>query len=212
MRLRSFGIATALVLTTVVSLAVPAIAATWTDNNCNLNWHTRDYWKRSQAESYARTAVGDGYEWGGGCWNSNGVDDTPNAPDSGGEGPDCSGYVFKAWALDNEAGADVLTPRYREMLYKDHGPYTASSYHHGNDPKFNNKSKGSLQLMDALASTSHVGMYIGTGTASGTVKIIEALNDSAGVGIWDRDYHNLTSYTASTRAGWTAECYPQTCN
>ena len=44
-------------------------------------------------------AVGEGYEWGGGCWNDNNRDDTPGQPDSNGEGPDCSGFVFKTWEL-----------------------------------------------------------------------------------------------------------------
>jgi hypothetical protein len=40
------------------------------------------------------------------CLNNNDRDDTPNAPDSNGEGPDCSGLVFKSWA----AAEGVLWP------------------------------------------------------------------------------------------------------
>jgi hypothetical protein len=48
---------------------------------------------------------------GGGCWNNNNRDDQPGDPHevitTFGEGPDCSGPVFKTWELANDSsGAD----------------------------------------------------------------------------------------------------------
>src|SRR5262245_51764912 len=83
-----------------VLAAIPGTAfASWSDNNCDGDAGDPATWKRSQAKDYAQRAVNEGYEWGGGCFKLNDQDDTPNQPDSGGEGTDCSGFVFKTWAL-----------------------------------------------------------------------------------------------------------------
>ena len=76
------------------------------------------------ARTYAGYAAREGYEWGGGCWNDNNVDDTPGQPDSEGEGPDCSGLVFKSWELKPTRGANGgMWWNKRENI---HGPYPAA--------------------------------------------------------------------------------------
>jgi hypothetical protein len=165
-----------------------------------------DTWRRVDAYSYAKTAIGDGYEWGGGCWNMNGEDDTPDEPDSGGEGPDCSGFVFKAWALDNEEGAAVYDFRYRYKMYKHHGPYTASTFHYASDPKFYNVSKSSRLYMDAVASTGHVGLFVENTNSTGLIKMIEARSDSYGVGEWSRWDIDSSSLKVTRREAWSSSC------
>lgn len=195
----------------LMGVALAAHGATWVDSHCNDSWYTKSTWKRSEAYSYARSAIGDGYEWGGGCWNSNGYDDTPSWPvDSGGEGPDCSGLVFKVWALDNEPGANVLKFRYRYMLYKYHGPYNTTAFKYpSGEPKFYNVSKSNLLSMDALVSDSHIILYRHDSDSDGLAYGVEARSNSLGTGVWERWNIYSSQYQATRRAGWTAECYPQ---
>ena len=198
----------AMVATVMVLSVLPALAATWTSTHCNSSWYTRSTWKRADAYAYAQTAIGDGYEWGGGCWNMNGYDDTPNAPDSGGEGPDCSGYVFKTWALDNEDGAAVYAFRYRYKMYKHHGPYVAATFHYGSDPKFHNIPKASRIYMDAVATTGHVGLFVSNYNSNGKIWMIEARGDAWGVGKWARWDIDSSSIKVTRRMNWTPSCYP----
>src|SRR2546423_14313549 len=82
--------------------AARAGTSNW-QSNCTP--YANQYWftsaiKRSQAQSYAAVGVGEGYHWGGGCWNDNNTDDARNEPQENntsthGEGPDCSGVVYK---------------------------------------------------------------------------------------------------------------------
>src|SRR5205814_1191132 len=83
-------------LASVVIPALPAHAS-WVSDHCSSDNAWDSHYRRKDAKAYADVAIGEGYEWGGGCWNDDNKDDTPNAPDSNGEGPDCSGLVFKSW-------------------------------------------------------------------------------------------------------------------
>lgn len=78
----------------------PVARADWADTHCDLNGPTTpSSWAHENARSYAATANGDGYDWGGGCWDSDGQDDTPlqdGYHNAVGEGPDCSGFTFKS--------------------------------------------------------------------------------------------------------------------
>ena len=113
----------------------------------------RETWKRSQADDYAMRAVGEGYEFGGGCYRLNGYDDTPNAPtDGGGEGADCSGFTFKTWALDASVGGGGF--HFWEHEKNIHGPYSTWAYF---DPapsypfRLIAKTYAATAFMDALA-------------------------------------------------------------
>lgn len=197
--------AAAIVLTTA-----GASQASWVSNNCSPYHFSDSIFQRKTSQSYAAVAVGEGYEWGGGCWNDNNKDDTPNAPDSSGEGPDCSGYVFKTWELKNSYGASG--GEYWDKLENVHGPYTAASFHSAtSSAPFHNitKSDGSMQYMDAFASTTHMGMLASKAHASANGDwIYEAKADSIGTQLADEAYMGNSSYTAAAREGWTADCYP----
>ncbi len=56
---------------------------------------------RDGSAAVALRARHEGYQWGGGCWDDDDRDDSPNDPHedpaTGGEGGDCSGFTFKVW-------------------------------------------------------------------------------------------------------------------
>ena len=71
-------------------------------NNCNYNApQPTSYFTATARSTVALYARYEGYQWGGGCWNDNDVDDSPGDPtedpNTGGEGGDCSGFTFKVW-------------------------------------------------------------------------------------------------------------------
>ena len=71
---------------------------------------------RGESRNYAYSAAAEGYQWGGGCWNTNGYDDSPGDPPENpytlGEGPDCSGLhlqVVVRTVRDRETRGSVTT-------------------------------------------------------------------------------------------------------
>src|SRR5215212_3518797 len=64
-------------------------------------------WTANNAVSYVRTAHREPYTKGGGWWNPNQNRDLASST-KGPEGPDCSGLVFKSWAMSYSAG--TITP------------------------------------------------------------------------------------------------------
>lgn len=186
------------------SLAVPAANATWVSNHCNNNSGVVSAWiYRSDAESYAVVGAGEGYEWGGGCWNNNNTDDTPNAPDSDGEGGDCSGFTFKAWGLAlNQNSTTVYS---WDRFTDEHGPWQAWEFKAGvGIINTKGKSYSTTKKMDAFASSSHIGMLYSEGS-DGYDQIIEAKGDAAGTGIWSRNYRTDSSYGGVGRSGWGSD-------
>lgn len=183
-----------------------AAYATWAQDYCTTAvQNTVDPVNRSTARSYALSADGDGYEWGGGCWDQDGVDDTPNQPDSGGEGADCSGFVFKTWKMTNSYGATGWKGwSAREKI---HGPYTAADIK--GDPGAvmvdRGKAYSDTLSMDAFANSTHTGMIYAE-KSSGYDDIIEAKGDAVGTGVFQRSYRSDSSYDAAARVGWATGC------
>lgn len=196
-------------------VGVPATAshATWASTHCSKNTYLENTYKRSEAQAYGSSARREGYEWGGGCWNDNNTDDTPNKPDSGGEGPDCSGLVFKTWELLNSYGASGF--RWYSRMQDVHGPYVAADFHSPGStvpfvrvPDPTDRSK--TQYMDVFASTYHVGiLYTDANPSANTDYILEALGDASGTGRWQESYRYNSAFQAAARKGWTPECYPR---
>ncbi len=190
--------------------ATPAHAS-WTGTNCT-GIHVDDHYvKRSEAQAYSAVADDEGYEWGGGCWNDNNKDDTPGAPDSSGEGADCSGLTFKTWEMENAMGKSGW--EYWERLYNVHGPYSSYDFHSpvASDPfyKLADKKVSTTIYMDAFAKDGHMGMlYIDSGSPLGTDLIIEALSDSSGMDKNYESYRDQSEYVGVRREGWTDDCWP----
>ena len=147
----------------------------------------------------------EGYQWGGGCWNDNDVDDSPgdppSDPDTGGEGGDCSGFTFKVWRESqnqNDAGFYQWN-----KLWKVHGPYTAAAFKSGTGAPNVTVSKSAAIKMDAFASSGHIGMIYAK-NADGTDQILEAKGEAYGTNIWTRTYRGDPSYSGVRRTGWSS--------
>lgn len=206
------GTATGLAATGALGLAASPADAThtnFTGINCNTTGKT-DLTSRSRAQSwnYATVAQYEGYQWGGGCWNNNNVDDAPNdpagVPNQWGEGGDCSGFTFKSWYLSTSS-TDKSFDSW-QALTNVHGPFTASSYYNAcacDTNSFRNMAKADADLiMDAFASTDHIGTVHQSNTAVNTDNIIEAKSESSGTGVFSRTYRGSTSYRGVLRKGW----------
>jgi hypothetical protein len=187
--------------------------ASWVSDHCYGDNYADSNVKRSEAQAYAAVAEYEGYEWGGGCWDNDDRDDTPGAPDSSGEGPDCSGFVFKTWEMKNSYGTEGW--RYWNKFQNVHGPYVAESFHdvgQSSDLPFKklpNRDRSTTLYMDAFASDGHIGMlYTSSYPSNGLDYIIEALGDDAGTDINEKDYRYASGYVAVRRKSWTADCYP----
>lgn len=202
MRKILYGLLAGTIVGFLVTANLSAAYASWASDHCTTGsmGTVVSGITRGDAISYSATGDGEGYEWGGGCWNSNNVDDTPNQPDSGGEGPDCSGFTFKTWRLRSDWTAGYMQwGKMRDY----HGPYTANDFHNGTGvPRTLSKTYASTEWMDAFASTTHIGM-IYSEQSSGYDAIIEAKGDSVGTGLWQRSYRSDTSYNGVGRTGWT---------
>jgi hypothetical protein len=169
--------------------------------------------KRSEAQAYSAIADNEGYEWGGGCWDNDDRDDTPGAPDSNGEGPDCSGFVFKTWEMKNSYGTEGW--RFWNKLHNIHGPYSSYDFHDvgtSSDLPFKklpNRDRSTTLYMDSFARDGHIGMlYTSSYPSSGLDYIIEALSDSSGTDINQQDYRFESGYVAVRRKSWTEDCHP----
>lgn len=159
---------------------------------------------RSQARIYAEIGAYEGYQWGGGCWNDNNRDDAPGDPTENvstrGEGGDCSGFTYKSW-YERPTWTDIdFTYHYR--MQNVHGPYTAEAFKRGDGYANVTLSKSAAIEMDALASTSHVGMIYQANTAYNTDRIVEAKCEACGTGIWSRTYRGDPAYGGVRRYGW----------
>jgi hypothetical protein len=159
---------------------------------------------RDQALSYAFYGAHEGYQWGGGCWNNNDVDDSPGDPTqdpaTGGEGGDCSGFAFKVWRESRDTTNQGFWNWYRVRFV--HGPYTASAFRNGNGSPNMAYSKTGLISMDALASDFHIGMIYAV-NSNGTDQIVEAKGEAYGTNIWTRSYRGNSTYGGVRRVNWT---------
>ena len=193
-----------------VACFAPAGWASWVSTNCYTDNARVDPITRNQARAYAEIAAKEGYEWGGGCWNNNDRDDTPNAPDSNGEGPDCSGLVFKSWYLRLTWGASGFQ-RWNKFQ-NIHGYYSSDTFHSPSSDlpfyKLPNKYRSTTIFMDAFAKNGHVGLLDTSAyPSSGTDYIVEAKGDSWGTGIFVETYRFDSAYVAVRRKGWaTSTC------
>jgi hypothetical protein len=192
---------------TLVLLAFGTPAGAYHTNftwGCNNQWENVARVRRSDARLYAYVAASEGYQWGGGCWNNNNVDDSPGDPprdpNTRGEGPDCSGFTFKSW-LERSETSDAGF-RYHYWLQNVHGPYSAAAFKSGAGAPNITVAKASTIYMDAFASTNHIGMIYWANTAYNQDRIIEAKCEACGTGTWARTYRGNPDYTGVRRLYW----------
>jgi hypothetical protein len=192
----------------VVALAAAGAAGAYhtnfTGNYCHHNPpQYTNYFTRDGSIEVALRARYEGYQWGGGCWNDNDVDDSPGDPvkhvDTNGEGPDCSGFAFKVWRESEDT--DNQGAWQWNMLREVHGPYNAYSFEVGAGAPNVTYPKGGLIRMDALASADHVAMIYAR-NADGSDQMIEAKGEAYGTNIWTRTYRGDSDYGGVRRLGW----------
>jgi hypothetical protein len=196
----AFAVAFALAAAT----AARAYHTAFVRDSCNTNPPTAiPALSRAAAMSWALYARYEGYQWGGGCWNNNNVDDSPGDPtqdpNTGGEGGDCSGFTYKAW-FESPDQSDVSFWSWG-MLRSVHGPYSAGSFQAGAGAANETAAKSSLVSNDALASSTHIGIVYAR-NPDGTDQIIEAKGEAYGMGIWTRTYRGDPSYGGVRRSWW----------
>lgn len=174
--------------------------------NCNWAGATpTSYITRDGSTAVALRARWEGYQWGGGCWNDNDNDESPGDPgedpNTGGEGPDCSGFTFKVWRESTDT-SDAGFYQWGMLRYI-HGPYVASNFKGGAGAPNIQAPKSGLYNMDALASMGHVGMIYAR-NADGSDQIIEAKGEAYGTNIWTRTYRGSSIYSGVRRVGWSS--------
>jgi hypothetical protein len=184
--------------------AASAYHTSFVARNCNYNAPTpTDYFTRDGSMTVALRARWEGYQWGGGCWNDDDVDnsrgDPTQDPNTGGEGGDCSGFTFKVWRESTNT-ADKGAYQWN-MLRFVHGPYASGDFKAGVGAPNVTYYKNGLIRMDALASATHIGMIYAR-NADGTDQIIEAKGEAYGTNIWTRTYRSDSSYGGVRRLGW----------
>jgi hypothetical protein len=175
-------------------------------DTCNTNPpQYTSYFTREGSTTVALYARWEGYQWGGGCWNDNDVDDSPGDPTqdpaTGGEGGDCSGFTFKVWRESTDTNDDRAWQW--NKLRNVHGPYTSGAFKAGAGAPNVTYSKAGLIRMDALASAGHIGIVYAR-NADGTDQIIEAKGEAYGTNVWTRTYRGDSSYGGVRRLGWSA--------
>jgi hypothetical protein len=202
------------VMTTLLSLALSGVAhAAWNDDNCGGSSWTISAWSRIDASNYVQPADKEGYEWGGGCFRLNDVDDTPYLPtDGSGEGTDCSGLVFKTWALRTDGDVGY---RYWSHQKDQHGPYNTASFYSpaSGDPfKTIPKTYASTLFMDALvhrdADSGHIALIYAEGSG-GIDYVAHSYTNGEGTLIEQRDFRSQSIYKAVSRKNWSPDCYPR---
>jgi hypothetical protein len=171
---------------------------------CNNTFWNHNPVTRAQARDYAYVAAAEGYQWAGGCWNANNRDDSygdpPENPYTRGEGPDCSGFTFKAWWERAEVGDPWF--RYHAWMQNVHGPYTAADFKYGTGAPNTTVAKANTVYMDAFASTYHIGMIYWAHTGYNEDRIIEAKCELCGTATWPRTYRGNPDYTGARRLYW----------
>ncbi len=175
-------------------------------NNCHTDAPTpMASFSRDGSTTVALRARYEGYQWGGGCWDLDDIDDSPGDPTedpaTGGEGGDCSGLTFKVWreSLTESSASPYDWGRLRYV----HGPYTAARFKRGDGAPNVTASKSSLIRMDALASDGHIGLVYAP-NPDGSDQIVEAKGEAYGMGLWTRTYRGSTSYGGVRRTGWSS--------
>jgi hypothetical protein len=201
-----FGFLPGLVAGIAAALLVSGVASSRTmsfQGGCNGDYLDANPVSRDTARDYAWAAVYEGYQWGGGCWDYDDNDAAPSDPPetySGGEGGDCSGFTFKAWWERAETADSGW--RYHYAMQNVHGPFNAQAFKDGVGAANQVIAKANADMMDAFASSSHIGMIYSPNTAYNEDRIVEAKCELCGTFTWPRTYRGDPDYSGVHRIGW----------
>jgi hypothetical protein len=188
-----------------------ASADAWSDANCFGIGSGMTQWSRADAIGYAQPPVREGYSLNGGCYRLNDRDDTPTLPaDGGGEGTDCSGFVFRVWALRSDGSTGYKRWDYDKDI---HGPWYSWDFYSplAAEPfKLIAKNASSTTPMDAFAwyrgEDRHIAL-LWQELGSGSDLMVHAHNNSVGVEISEEIYRQYPDIHAVSRKAWSTECH-----
>jgi hypothetical protein len=200
----AFVVAFALAFALAAATGARAYHTAFVRSTCNTNAPTAiPAISRAAGMSWALRARYEGYQWAGGCWNDSDADDAPGDPtqdpNTGGEGGDCSGFTYKAW-FESPDQSDSSFWSWG-MLRNVHGPYTSGAFQAGSGAANETAAKSLLVSMDALASSTHIGIVYAR-NPDGTDQILEAKGEAYGMGIWTRTYRGNPAYGGVRRSVW----------
>jgi hypothetical protein len=165
--------------------------------------------KRSNAAEIANIAIGEGYQWAGGCYDNDDRDPTKNAypretKSTLGEGPDCSGLVWRAWRESNHYSPQDNSFFFWQRSTYDHGPYDTRLFKYatsGSGTPHVKYDKSSIVMMDALASDTHIALEE-ISIDYGSDLVWEALGDAYGTNEWVESFRAQTKYSGVRRLAW----------
>lgn len=166
-------------------------------------------YKRAAAADIANIAVGEGYQWAGGCFDDNDRDARPNAypretKSTLGEGPDCSGLVWRAWRESNVYAPHDNSFFFWQRSTYDHGPYNTIAFKYataGSGVPHVKYDKTSIIMMDALASDNHIALEQFRIDA-GADFMWEALGEAYGTNEWIETYRSQSGFSGVRRLAW----------
>jgi hypothetical protein len=164
---------------------------------------------RSGASDIANIAMQEGYQWAGGCYDNNDGDPTPNVypretKSTLGEGPDCSGLVWRVWRESNYAYPSDNSFYFWQRSMYDHGPYNTTGFKYaapGSGAPHVRYDKGSIIMMDALASDSHIALEEFR-IDSGSDFVWEALGEAYGTNENIESYRAQAAFSGVRRLAW----------
>lgn len=166
-------------------------------------------YKRSAAIDIANIAVGEGYQWAGGCYDDDNRDPTPNAypretKSTLGEGPDCSGLVWRVWRESNRSYPNDNSFYFWGRSTYDHGPYNTYGFKYagsGSGAPHVKYDKSSIIMMDAIVSDSHIALEQFR-IDSGADFVWEALGEAYGTNENIESYRSQSRYSGVRRLAW----------
>jgi hypothetical protein len=165
--------------------------------------------KRSNGAEIANIAIGEGYQWAGGCYADDDKDPKPNAfpretKSTLGEGPDCSGLVWRAWRESNYANPNDNSFFFWHRSTYDHGPYNTIAFKYassGSGAPHVKYGKSGIIMMDALASDSHIALEE-IRIDSGSDLVWEALGEAYGTNEWVESFRSQSRFSGVRRLAW----------
>jgi hypothetical protein len=164
---------------------------------------------RSAAAGIANIAIGEGYQWAGGCYDADDRDPTHNiypreTKSTLGEGPDCSGLVWRVWRESNRSYPHDNSFYFWQRSTYDHGPYDSRAF------KYATKDAGAphvgigkpgVIMMDAFASDTHIALEE-LQIDAGADYMWEALGEAYGTNEWVESFRVQTRYSGVRRLAW----------
>jgi hypothetical protein len=166
-------------------------------------------YKRAAAADIANIALNEGYQWAGGCYDNDDRDPTHNVypretKSTLGEGPDCSGLVWRVWRESNYYKPNDNSFFFWSRSMYNHGPYNTLGFKYaesGSGLPHVKYSKSGVIMMDAFASDTHIALEE-LRIDAGSDYVWEALGEAYGTNEWVESYRVQSKFSGVRRLAW----------